>query len=46
MAGMRLLYQVEPRRVDTSSESLGEETGDLTMWLETFYRHGGSRDES
>lgn len=31
MFGMWLLCQVELRRVDTSSESLGEETGDLTM---------------
>lgn len=26
---------------DTSSESLGEETGDLTMWHRAFYRHRG-----
>lgn len=42
--GMRLPCQVELRRVDPSSESLAEETADLTMPLETFYRLRGSRD--
>lgn len=44
--GMWVLCRVELRRADVSSESLGEETGDLTMQHRAFYRHWGSRDGS
>lgn len=46
MFGMWVVCRPELRRVDASSESLGEETGDLTMWHQAFYRYRGSRDGS
>lgn len=46
MFGMWLLCQVKSRRFDTSSESLGKQAGDLTIWHCAFFRGQGRGEGS